>query len=456
MTSIMDPVHGFVDLNDIEVSIINSRPMQRLRGVHQLSFAYMIYPGATHKRFEHSIGVLEVADQIFKSITASDHCMDENPVTDEPPPSAIVPRGQDLEYWHQIVRIAALTHDMGHLPFSHTLEELLPYSLDHEYFTAKYINSQYIRPLLKPLMDQYDRALNTIVKDIIKIAVGPECNEFMKSDYPTGSSFSWDSFTFNQWEHILSQVIVGDVFGADRIDYLVRDARHTGVSSGNLDSERLVDSLRLLPSLDDGKTRLGIDYGGRHSAEELLVNRYFMHKKIYYHRTVLAYDHVMRSFLRKHPDFLNEDNTYPIDLDRHLEIRDGTLMEAVHKAARTLDHPANTQAVCMRDRLHPKTIAKGEVAKQTWQELLEEYGKQIKAVANYEGVVKYDERDVIPVYDNGSLKALEEASNLIEELPVIKAQFLYLWRSEHIPEKLSSLYKQVKTTINNKKAANEL
>jgi len=103
---ICDPVHGFIRFGELEQRVIDSRPFQRLRYIRQMGVAYLIYPGATHTRFEHSLGVMELVTRIYNTIS---HDLPEERVA----------------YWRQILRLAALCHDMGHLPFSHTAEQVL-------------------------------------------------------------------------------------------------------------------------------------------------------------------------------------------------------------------------------------------------------------------------------------------------------------------------------------------
>ena len=119
---IRDPVHVFVRLDSDERKILNSRSFQRLRHIHQLAMTYLVYPGATHKRFEHSLGVMELASRVFDIVTNPDNVTDDVRRLLEPLASP-----DQIAYWRRVVRMAALCHDIGHLPFSHAAEkELLP------------------------------------------------------------------------------------------------------------------------------------------------------------------------------------------------------------------------------------------------------------------------------------------------------------------------------------------
>src|SRR5437667_686114 len=106
--------------------------------------------------------------------------------------------------------------------------------------------------------------------DIVKLAVGPKkANDLLFSD----------------WETILSEIIVGDAFGVDRMDYLLRDSHHSGVAYGKFDHYRLIDCLRILPKSHEGSDEpaLGVQEGGVHTAEALLFARYFMYTQVYFH-----------------------------------------------------------------------------------------------------------------------------------------------------------------------------
>src|SRR5262249_928274 len=132
---ISDPIHGFIRLDDQERKVLDCRPLQRLRHIQQLALTSLLYPGATHRRFEHSLGVMELAGRVFDVITARDNIQNEAA-------QAVLPRDTNLGYWRQALRMAALFHDTGHLPFSHAAEaELLPAEWDHERITDQIILS---------------------------------------------------------------------------------------------------------------------------------------------------------------------------------------------------------------------------------------------------------------------------------------------------------------------------
>ncbi len=225
---VRDPIHTFIHFDSDERKVIDSRPLQRLRHIHQLALTYLIYPSATHKRFEHSVGVMDLATKIF-DIVAREQNVSEDVKKTLPE----ITQPKKLMYWRSALRMAALCHDTGHLPFSHAAEEkLLPAGWDHERITREIILSDEMASIWKGMTPPLRS------EDIVKLAIGPRKASDLK---------------FSNWEAILSEMIVGDTFGADRIDYLLRDSHHAGVSYGRFDHHRLLETLRILPSPTSGE-----------------------------------------------------------------------------------------------------------------------------------------------------------------------------------------------------------
>ena len=278
---IRDAIHTFVQFDSHERKVLDSRPFQRLRHINQLALTHLVYPGATHKRFEHSLGVMELADRIFRVVTEPENVNDSV--------RGVLPalnRPDELRYWRRVVRAAALCHDLGHLPFSHASEILLPDGWNHERLTVKFILSEEMceiwhamTPPLRP-------------NDIAKLAVGAkEGAKIIESK-------------FSDWQAILAEIIVGDAFGADRMDYLLRDSHHTGVAYGKFDHYRLIDTLRILPPApttsggQSSEPTLGVEEGGLHSVEALLLARYAMFSQVYFHPVRRVYDIHLKEFLK--------------------------------------------------------------------------------------------------------------------------------------------------------------
>ena len=206
------------------------------------------------------------------------------------------------DYWRSVVRIAALLHDVGHLPFSHAAEaDLLPLGWNYERLTAEIIRKSEIADILnseRPPINPEDIVdLAYSVKDRTKID-------------PT--------FALTPWKTLLNEIITENKLGADRIDYLLRDLWHTGVAYGRFDPDRLIDGLRLVldPSTDD--ITLGLDIGGIHAAEALLLARYFMYTQVYFHDVRRVYDRHLQDFLAAWLD----EGKFPTDWNELLQITD--------------------------------------------------------------------------------------------------------------------------------------
>jgi len=300
-----DPVHIFVHFDSDERKVVNSRPLQRLRYIHQLALSYLIYPGATHRRFEHCLGVMELAGRVFDVVTSQENVTDR--IRESLPQ---IKEPNELHYWRRVLRMAALCHDVGHLPFSHAAErELLPSGWNHERLTQEIIYSQEMQEIWMRLTPP----LRT--DDIVKVALGPAKAKSLK---------------FSVWETILSEIIVGDAFGVDRIDYLLRDSHHTGVAYGKFDHHRLIDTLRILPSPDTDEPALGVEEGGLQSAEALLWARYLIYMQVYLHPVRRIYDIHLRDFLKAWLD----KGRFLTNIEAHLRMTDNEVTSGLLAAAR--------------------------------------------------------------------------------------------------------------------------
>lgn len=185
MKFIRDSLHGNLQLNEFEVKIIDTPQIQRLRRIKQLGFTFLVYPGANHTRFEHSIGSMYLASRLAYGLNLNDE-------------------------QREILRVCAIIHDAGHGPFSHVSESVLERS--HEELTSKLIMES---PLFDILSEKFDPM------EIIKIISG---------------------------EGSLGQIISGDL-DVDRMDYLLRDSYYTGVAYGVIDVERLIHNMKLEDNL---------------------------------------------------------------------------------------------------------------------------------------------------------------------------------------------------------------
>jgi len=407
---IRDPIHVFIRLDSDERKVVDSPAFQRLRNIHQLAMTYLVYPGATHRRFEHSLGVMELASRVFDVIT-------KEPI--HPDVRNIIPAGDQKAYWRRVLRMAALCHDLGHLPFSHAAEkELLPEGWDHERITAEIIRSPEMQEIWQEMLTPPLKE-----NDIIKIALGPK--DASKLD-----------LEFSDWETILSEIIVGDTFGVDRMDYLLRDSLHTGVAYGKFDHYRLIDTLRILPKGEDKNNSkeptLGLSSGGLNSAEALLWARYFMFSQVYCHPIRRIYDIHLCDFLQ---NWL-EDGRFSPKINEILKITDNEVLVGMAEAVSNYQHPAHIHAkrIITRDHfkllyeLNPidqnKNLAPTEAV---YEEAIKKFGNENVRKDTY---IQKGSSQLFPVQlkDESILQSVD-LSDTLSHVPVVSIGYVFVEQS---------------------------
>ena len=263
------PVHGFVALNDWERQIIEEPAYQRLRRIRQLAWTDQVYPGAMHNRFEHSLGVMHIAGLIYDAIYRnSEKVLHDELGYDE----------QGVKRNRQLVRFAALLHDVGHSPFSHASEDLFPnqdggLKYEHEQYSAAIVRG----PLREAIEEHpLNQGYNLRAEDVAALLEGSA---------KARQGIFWRDLITGQMD-------------ADRMDYLLRDSHHAGVHYGRFDLQRLISTMTAI-RVKDELPRIGIQDGGWHAAEALVIARYFMFTQVYFHKTRVAYDIHIRGAMKE-------------------------------------------------------------------------------------------------------------------------------------------------------------
>lgn len=366
--------------------------------------SYLVYPGATHKRFEHSLGVMELAGRVFDVVTANHNV---HPTVREVVPE--IARTDSLGYWRKVLRMAALCHDIGHLPFSHAAEkELLPDSWDHERITAELIRSDELLTIWQSMTPP----LNP--EHVAKVSVGQE---------------KMPDTEFTNWEALLSEIISGEALGIDRMDYLLRDSHHAGVAYGKFDHHRLVDTMRILPDPIElsNEPTLGVEIGGIHSSEALLLARYFMFVQVYHHRVRVAYDFHLKQFLQA---WLPQSG-FSINLATHQELTDDEVLAAMAAASRDSSyagHEAADRIVTRKHFRHLYTPNRGD--KERHEEPLEAVFRAAAAECGEEMVHKSDYTQStaelgFPVLEPaGNVVSSHEISNVLHNIPIVDVGYI--------------------------------
>lgn len=403
---VRDPVHGFIVFDEVERDVINSTPFQRLRRIKQLALTNMVYPGAVHTRFEHSLGVMEVASQLFDILTQKG-----GPELFQ----ALGIHGEgERERLRRIVRLAALLHDVGHPPFSHAPEDLLPGG--HEAMTAELIRAPELRSIIE---DEHYRVGIRVESDIIPVAVNVE--------HSTVSPTAVHQF--------LSELITG-VFGADRMDYLLRDSLHTGVKYGQFDLHRLIHTLTFVREPETGGPLVALEAGGVHAAEGLILARYFMFQQVYYHHVRRIYDHHLRRALVE----LLPHGRWPQVPEEYLAWDD-------YRVEAMLRDPTSRAesrwADILAGRRHFKLIfdaPEGEIAKYLARRaelesyLAQQFGDAVYLDAEERPLVKDRELNVAVLGRRGDLSSWFRESKVFQVLPPLTFLRVYADRQEDLME----------------------
>ncbi|HYV96439.1 MAG TPA: HD domain-containing protein, partial [Gemmatimonadaceae bacterium] len=234
MTTIRDTLWNSIRLEPFALALLDTGPFQRLRYVRQLGLAHLVYPGASHSRFEHALGAYHLARVAIGALG------ERGELANIPPLEA------------NLVRAAALLHDIGHYPFSHALEES---GVPHHEDVA--------RPLI----------LDGDVGAILRREFGADAPARILAMI-RGESTS-----------PLAGLISGSV-DLDKIEYLKRDARMCGVPYGEIDVDRLIHALLLVDDPARGRLAIGVSEKGLSALESLLFAKYQMYRNVYWHHAV--------------------------------------------------------------------------------------------------------------------------------------------------------------------------
>jgi len=265
-----DPVHNLIgferERDALVLELIDTPQVQRLRHIRQLGVTSLVYPGATHTRFSHALGTAFLMKRVLE------HFHELNP------PSALQ---RILDDHRELLLAAALLHDLGHLPFSHLLEEFT--HIPHEEWTVRIVSDP-------------DSAVHAVL-----VKANPH--------YPQQIVQLFQ----RTFQPAFAVKLLSSQLDVDRMEYLLRDSLCTGVTYGYFDVNWLIHSLRLVEQRDDWE--LAIDLRkGLHAAEGYVLARYYMYQQVYHHKTARAADVMVRKILQRASELLRAGRDLPMPL----------------------------------------------------------------------------------------------------------------------------------------------
>ena len=353
---INDPVFGFIKIpRGLLYGIVEHPLFQRLNRINQLGLASVVYPGARHTRFQHSIGAFHLMTEAVRSLQEKGNFIFDSEA--------------------EAVEAAILMHDIGHGPFSHVLEDTLIHDISHEEISLL-------------MMEEINRHFNGQLNLAISV---------FKGEYP---------------KNFLHQLISSQL-DMDRLDYLRRDSFYTGVTEGNIGSARII---KMLNVIDDS---LVVEHKGIYSLENYLTTRRLMYWQVYLHRTCVAYEKVLVNMLNRAKYllrngqqvfaspallyFLANDvdkvwfDTHPETLVNYGELDDSDIWSAMKAWKHHDDKILATLATDMLDR----HIFKVEVTEEPVDE------------THIETIYNVDDDSIAILYKDGKIRDISEASELL-------------------------------------------
>ncbi|QDP41702.1 HD domain-containing protein [Radiobacillus deserti] len=381
-----DPVHRYIHVKDRVIwDLIGAKEFQRLRRIKQLGTTHLTFHGAEHSRFNHSLGVYEIVRRIIQNFEGRPN-------------------------WNPAERIlclcAALLHDLGHGPFSHSFEKV--FRLDHEDFTRKIIlGKTEVNAILKRVEPDFPQQ----VADVIN----------------------------KTYEDKLVVSLISSQIDADRMDYLQRDAYFTGVSYGHFDMERI---LRVMRPMED---QVVIKETGMHAVEDYIMSRYQMYWQVYFHPVTRSAEVILSKILHRAKHLYEEGYQFAlepthflsffsgeVELEEYIELDESIALYYFHMWQRENDNILKD--LCdrfMNRRLFKYIEFNPNLQMNEWMELFSLF-KEVEIDPDYYLVVDsssdlpYDfyrpgeEEERLPIHlllpKNNELKELSRQSDIVESI----------------------------------------
>ncbi len=349
---VRDPVHGSIHILDEEIAIIQHDFFQRLRNIKQLGFSEYVFPGATHTRFIHSIGVMNIGDKAFDKLFKDkvNH--------------------KDFARLKETFKLACLLHDIGHAPLSHSTESVMP-SLKELKIPNRFLSEKDQNSDRQATHEDYtikaiaDSSFAESFTDVEK-SFGVERKfiaDLIRGDTDDATYFTIDGIDYFG---ILHQLVSSEL-DCDRMDYLLRDSYFCGVSYGSYDLDWLLDNLE--PAIIDNKAYLGISERAVVTFDDFLLSRYHMFVMVYFHYRAVCLEQLLFRYFKTAPG----EYSIPADIEKYIEHDDHYLMKIMRNS----------------DNEYAQSIVKNKIP----QKIFESFNSE--QVTHLEKVQKYlEEQDI--------------------------------------------------------------
>ena len=381
---INDPVFGFINIPEgLLYNIVKHPLLQRLNRIRQVGLSSVVYPGAQHTRFQHSLGAFYLMSEAIKHLSAKGNFIFDSEA--------------------EAVQIAILLHDVGHGPFSHVLEDTIVKGVSHEDISLM-------------LMERINKEMNGQLTLAIQI---------FKDEYP---------------KRFLHQLVSGQL-DMDRLDYLRRDSFYTGVTEGNIGSARII---QMLDVRDD---HLVVESKGIYSIENFLTARRLMYWQVYLHKTSVAYERMLISTLLRAKELasqgvelfaspalhfflynnIDKETFYanPECLENYIQLDDNDIWTSLKVWSNHSDKILSTLSSGMVNRQLFKVEVSTEPVSETWinnlkQEISRQLEISMKEAEHFISIHKIEKNMYNPaddsidiLYNDGSIKNIAEASDML-------------------------------------------
>ena len=383
---VRDPVHGSIAILSQETPVIRADFFQRLRNIKQLGFSEYVFPGATHTRFLHSIGVMHVGSKVFEKLFSD------------------VPNSSELRRIRQTFKLACLLHDIGHAPLSHSTESVMP-SLEKLNIPKEYLSKNEANQFRQATHEDY--TIKSIADSSLSESFKKHESDFgvirkYIADLIRGETDDESYFYLNGKSYFpLLHQLVSSELDCDRMDYLLRDSYFCGVSYGSYDLDWLIDNLDCCEI--NGRYFLGISERAVVTFDDFLLSRYHMFLMVYFHYRAVCLEQLLYRFFETSPD----EYKIPANIEAYREHDDHHLMKVLRNS----------------NNRYAQAIVKNDIPKKIFESFNDE---QLKQLIEIEKTLKNEGIEYIRSSSQGRLSKYY-SENLTENkypLKVIRKQTL--------------------------------